>query len=327
MSSKFNINKIKGIDIAVDENGNVKEDFILTDVNKKKDMDIRFIERKNIIKNDKNFYAIGDVGSLKQSIEDVGLKQPLEVVRIGKDLYKLIGGERRLTAIDELIVEGKWNKNIPCVITNFEDIDLPISDTDKEMYSLITTNKEQRKRTDGEMIKEMSFLREIYKKLKREGVESVVGADGETITLKGRSEREILSETLGVSTGRIGEFTKVLKDGSDLLKETMTQNDVSSAVASKIANLPKEEQDEMLQTIKEKKKNTDEKTRITGKDVDDYIDAKKSKDKVFTSDSWTSLTESVSVVLQGNEVNMSDDDINAIEQYIGTIKLIIEKNM
>ena len=58
------------------------------------------------------------------------------VTKLEDDSYMLLGGERRITAIDKLIEDPnvqEWNEDtlIPCVIKNLEEIDLPLSDEAK----------------------------------------------------------------------------------------------------------------------------------------------------------------------------------------------------
>ena len=87
----------------------------------------------------------------------------------------LLGGERRITAIDKLIEDPnvqEWNEDtlIPCVIKNLEEIDLPLSDEAKEQYALITTNKEARKYTDSDRYIEVMAWKKIIDELRANGV-------------------------------------------------------------------------------------------------------------------------------------------------------------
>ena len=324
---KFNIQKIRGIDEILDENGTVREDFKLTDVNAKKDMTIRFIERKNIVKNEKNFYNIGDIENLAVSIEDLGLKQPIEVMRIGEDQYKVLGGERRLTAIDQLIEKGKWNREIPCVVTDLDEIKLPLSDEDKEMYSLVTTNSEQRKRTDGELLKEISILKEIYQKLKKQGIEHMTLEDGKEILLQGKT-RDIVAETLGVSTGKIAEINKVEKHGSKVLMEALIEDEITSKTAAKVADMPKEEQDELITTIKEEKLKKGKPVRITQKDLSEYALNKEENPSIeFSLESWNEMTDEIRKLLSEHKIMIRSVEDIQIMNHIREIVLMLNKNL
>ena len=81
----------------------------------KNNMEITYIPRDEIYKNPKNEYSISDIENLADLIYVMGLREPLGVKPEGSG-YKLIEGERRLTAIDKLIADGKWEGDIPCII-------------------------------------------------------------------------------------------------------------------------------------------------------------------------------------------------------------------
>ena len=149
---KFSVNSIRG-----NENGKVRlGEGLLNDASKDIiKMRIVNLERDKIRKNPSNNYSINDIDSLAESIKNYGIASPLNVTKLEDDSYMLLGGERRITAIDKLIEDPnvqEWNEDtlIPCVIKNLEEIDLPLSDEAKEQYALITTNKEARKYTDSD---------------------------------------------------------------------------------------------------------------------------------------------------------------------------------
>lgn len=67
----------------------------------------------------------------------MGLREPLGIKANGSG-YKLIEGERRLTAIDKLIAEGKWDMDIPCIIRDKElkvNVDV-LTDEEKEILEI-----------------------------------------------------------------------------------------------------------------------------------------------------------------------------------------------
>ncbi|MDD7770873.1 ParB/RepB/Spo0J family partition protein [Suipraeoptans intestinalis] len=265
---KFNLSKIRGTEGLLNEDGGMKAGLgLLNDVSRG-DMDLLYLDRRQIEKNKRNFYKIGEIESLAQSIADVGLKQPLEVKPIEGNKFELLSGERRLTAIDLLIEKGIWQKVIPCVVTVLDKIDLPLDEEEKEMYSIITTNREQRDYTDGEIARELQELRRIYKKLKDQGVERLKKADGSEVELKGKREREVLSETLGISTGKVAQFDKVEHQGSPALMDVMLEDKISSNTAAQVADMPVEVQEDFLQKMQAQKK-------IEGKDLKKYQEEQK----------------------------------------------------
>lgn len=75
---------------------------------------------RQIQKNPNNHYSISGIESLAESIKQYGLLQPVHVMETETG-YRLLGGERRLTAIDTLIEDASvpdWTEDtlIPCVI-------------------------------------------------------------------------------------------------------------------------------------------------------------------------------------------------------------------
>ena len=128
-------------------------------------MQVVMIDRKNIIINPDNrkIYRIGDVSRLKEDIKTNGIRQPLEVVELNGGNYKLIGGERRLTACEELAKEGDTRfEALPCVI-------LKLKYDDDEKIALITANATARELTDGERLAQYETLKEILTRRKSLG--------------------------------------------------------------------------------------------------------------------------------------------------------------
>ena len=97
---KFSVNSIRG-----NENGKVRlGEGLLNDASKDIiKMRIVNLERDKIRKNPSNNYSINDIDSLAESIKNYGIASPLNVTKLEDDSYMLLGGERRITAIDKLI--------------------------------------------------------------------------------------------------------------------------------------------------------------------------------------------------------------------------------
>lgn len=79
-------------------------------------MQVKMLPREYIMRNpDNKIYVVGDIDKLKEDIRLNGVRQPLEVIRWANG-YKLIGGERRLTACEELAKEGDDRfSSLPCM--------------------------------------------------------------------------------------------------------------------------------------------------------------------------------------------------------------------
>lgn len=153
----------------------------------------------------------------------------------------LLGGERRITAIDKLIEDPnvqEWNEDtlIPCVIKNLEEIDLPLSDEAKEQYALITTNKEARKYTDSDRYIEVMAWKKIIDELRANGVDTIKMED-QSIQIKGEKTRDILSRTTGMSQGQIQRFNKVENNATTDLINSMLDDQISIGVASRAVEI------------------------------------------------------------------------------------------
>src|ERR671939_1160073 len=61
----------------------------------------------------------GDLAGLAETIRDQGLLQPLGVIPLGRERYRVVYGGRRLAAALELGLE-----RVPCILLDGEDPDL-----------------------------------------------------------------------------------------------------------------------------------------------------------------------------------------------------------
>lgn len=169
-------------------------------------MRVVMIDRKNIITNPDNrkIYRIGDVSRLKEDIKTNGIRQPLEVVDLADGNYKLIGGERRLTACEELAKEGDTRfEALPCSI-------LKLKHDDDEKIALITANATARDLTDGERLAQYETLKEILTRRK-----SLGGLSGKV--------RDELCRILGLSTGAAARLNAISENcGDDTKRELQT---------------------------------------------------------------------------------------------------------
>lgn len=176
------------------------------------------IDRKNIIVNPDNrkIYVIGDVSRLKEDIRVHGIRQPLEVVDLENGDYKLIGGERRLTACEELAKEGDTRFNaLPCVI-------LRLKQDDDDKIALITANATARELTDGERLAQYEALKEILTRRKKNG------------RLEGKV-RDELCRILGLSAGAAARLNAIAENCGDNTKRELRAGEISLMAAYKRA--------------------------------------------------------------------------------------------
>ena len=195
------------------------------------------------------------------SISQMGLLQPLHVMPLSNGNYKLLGGERRLTAIDRLIEDPtveKWTDDtlIPCVVKDPKDMELPLSDELKEIFAIVTTNKEARKYTDADRLMEIREWKRIIEALRENGVESIPypAEDGEEqqIVIRGEKTRDILAKTTGLSRGSINKFEKLEKQGNEAVKKAVMEGDASVHTASEMIDMLNEQ--EQIELVEDAKK-------------------------------------------------------------------------
>lgn len=176
------------------------------------------IDRKNIIVNPDNrkIYVIGDVSRLKEDIRVHGIRQPLEVVDLENGDYKLIGGERRLTACEELASEGDTRFNaLPCVI-------LRLKQDDDDKIALITANATARELTDGERLAQYEALKDILTRRKKNG------------QLEGKV-RDELCRILGLSAGAAARLNAIAENCGDDTKRSLRTGEITLMAAYKRA--------------------------------------------------------------------------------------------
>lgn len=260
MSKKFSIENIRGYNSEpIKDNDNSERDIInlvdglISPVSRSmgKKMDIKHIPRQQIEKNPNNGYSIGDIEELKWMIQTSGLKQPLEVMRIEDGKYMLLGGERRLTAIDMLIADPEiesWSEysEIPCVVSNPDDIKLPLKAESKEMFAILGTNKTSRNYTDSDAQFEISQWKKIISELREKGIEKLPFEDSE-IQIAGRRNSEIIADLTGKSERQVKRHSAIEDKGSESILLAIKDNVISVTLAEEaVRELTHQQQDELV---------------------------------------------------------------------------------
>lgn len=163
----------------------------------------------------KKIYIVGDVERLKDDIKANGVRQPLEVIRWANG-YKLIGGERRLTACKQLAAEGDERfSTVPCIIVESKG-EL------EDKISLITANATARDLTDWERVAQYEALKEALTKKKQAG------------QLEGKV-RDELCRILGISTGAAARLNIVASTENETIKERLRAGEIGFMQAVKDA--------------------------------------------------------------------------------------------
>lgn len=195
----------------------------------KENFKIEYIDIDKIIRNEKNFYEINNIDDLVEDISINGLNHNLVVRPTDKGLYELISGERRYTALKELVNKGEERfKKVPCKISNLNDLDSEIV--------LIQANAQSRELSEADKLKQVQRLTELYNMKKKKGEK--IG-----------KIRDIISKDTGLSPTQVGRYSTINKKLIPELKSILEQGNLSIANASEFAVLSEENQKIILNII------------------------------------------------------------------------------
>lgn len=226
MAKKFSISE--GMLNGISKNTRKVEEF-----QAKENFKIEYINIDRIRRNKKNFYEIVDIEALAEDIKLNGLNHNLVVRKLDNDMYELISGERRYTALNKLINEGNKEFNlVPCKVIESNDIDSEII--------LIQANAQSRELTEVEKLTQVERLQELYKIKKKNG-EKVPG-----------KIRDIIANDLNLSATQVGRYERINNKLIPELKAVIEQGNLTIANASEFSSLSEENQRVILSIIDDK---------------------------------------------------------------------------
>ncbi len=221
-----------------------------------------YIDMDHLRPNKRNEYKMTDIENLSAMIKlSGGILQNL-IIRPDdeKGYYIITTGERRWRAARLLRDRGEYpevfDNKVPCTISDPEEIDLPLDREAKEDFSILVTNQ-YRDKTDGEMYMEIRKWKEIIGKLRKAGVEYLPARyndeEGAELQIKGTKTRELIAAQMGVSDRQITRYESIDKHGSDKLMNMLMADELNLSAAEAVAKLPVEEQDDVLEQIREER--------------------------------------------------------------------------
>lgn len=226
MSKKFSISQ--GMLNSVSQN--VKK---ANEIEAKNNFNVQYIDIKDIERNKKNFYEIVNVDELAEDIKMNGLNHNLVVRKLDNGKYELISGERRYTALTQLVEQGNEIFTlVPCKVIEANDIDSEII--------LIQANAQTRELTEIEKLEQVKRLTELYKTKKKNG-EKVPG-----------KIREIIANDLKLSPTQVGRYERINKNLITELKEILENGNLTIANASEFSSLSEDNQKVILEIINNK---------------------------------------------------------------------------
>lgn len=159
-----------------------------------------------------NFYSVEDVQDLKQSIELLGVLQPLLVTEEEENgKRRIIAGHRRRLAVMQLVDEGKDRfRRVPILIK-------PKKNAILDRLALIMANR-FREKTDWERMTEALETEKLVLELK------------DSMNIPGRT-RDLLAEIIETSPAQIGRYKAIY---NNLIPELMAEFKANRIVVSVI---------------------------------------------------------------------------------------------
>lgn len=191
--------------------------------------DVLKIKCSDIKVNSENFFEIANIEELADSIDLIGLQQPLVVTKSDNG-YLLIAGHRRFEAIKSL----GWD-TVPCIVSK------PINN-ELEMLALIQTNTQTRELSYQERMEAVKRTEQALKSLKDKGYK-----------FSGRL-RDKISEITSESKTEIARMQAIEKNLTDDGKEMLKSGELSPNAAYELQKMPTEKQKSFVAEYKKEKK-------------------------------------------------------------------------
>lgn len=179
-----------------------------------------------------NFYSVEDVQDLKQSIELLGVLQPLLVTEEEKDgKRRIIAGHRRRLAVMQLVDEGKERfRQVPILIK-------PKKNAIIDRLALIMANR-FREKTDWERMTEALETEKLVLELK------------DSMNIPGRT-RDLLAEIIETSPAQLGRYKAIYNNIIAELMAEFKANRIVVSVIYEASRLPEDYQKQAAEIFRE----------------------------------------------------------------------------
>ena len=184
------------------------------------------ISIKRMYRNKENRYNLYNIEELASNIQAVGLRQNLEVIYdpCEEGDYRILSGERRWLALNQLIEEGyKEYEIVTCKVC------CPVS-ANMEKLELMATNS-YREKNNADLMMEVKEATETFRRLREEGTE-VPGYD-----LQSGRIRDIVASFLGLSRTKVAQIESINNNLIEILKTSLRSGKIPFSVAYELAGL------------------------------------------------------------------------------------------
>ena len=207
------------------------------------------IDAEHIIPNEKNFYSIEGVEEMANSLAVSEHMPPLEVVDNGDGTYRLISGERRLSATLCRIRRGELEKaTLPCHILPAFTAKGALSAEQVEMLHIILANN-YRQKTALDQLNEVKQMEPIARAIYEDAKEKGALAESEGSSLNMRFRTFFAKEILDISEAKLQRLQSLTKL-TEKARKAFDEGLIGKTVAAQMASLSPEEQDNIVYKIR-----------------------------------------------------------------------------
>lgn len=207
------------------------------------------IDAERIIPNAKNFYSIEGVEEMANSLAVSDHMPPLEVVENGDGTYRLISGERRLSATLCRIRRGELEKaTLPCHILPAFTAKGALSAEQVEMLHIILANN-YRQKTALDQLNEVKQMEPIARAIYEDAKEKGALAESEGSSLNMRFRTFFAKEILDISEAKLQRLQSLTKL-TEKARKAFDEGLIGKTVAAQMASLSPEEQDNIVYKIR-----------------------------------------------------------------------------
>ena len=205
------------------------------------------IDAEKIVPNEKNFYSIEGIEEMANSLAVSDHMAPLEVTANGDGTYRLISGERRLSATLCRIRRGEIDKaELPCHVLPAFEAKGALSAEQVEMLSIIFANN-YRQKTVLDQLNEVQQLEPIARAIYQEAKEKSELADANGVNMKFRTF--FAEHILSISKSALQRL-QTLSQLTDEAKNAFEEGLIGKSVAVEIATLDQELQNSFVASIR-----------------------------------------------------------------------------
>lgn len=205
------------------------------------------IDAEKIVPNKKNFYSIEGIEEMANSLAVSDHMAPLEVIANGDGTYRLISGERRLSATLFRMERGEMERaELPCHILPAFQQKGALTAEQMETLSIILANNYRQKST-LDRLREVQELEPIARAIYQEEKEKGALSDGSG---KNTPFRTFFAEQILAISPAALQRLKTLENLSDEAVAAFEEGIISKSTATELAALSKEEQDAFVSSIR-----------------------------------------------------------------------------